>query len=213
MRQCTTIMVPKFKQTSYCYLGAKKASYIEAPKRHWCQVKQTCILPVPNKCCPCRKVPNRHSSGIEMPKKHVVSIKVLDRRGSIIELPKMHHVNTRLAVPGSEGVKVWEWHCTGRRQSCTLHIAHCTLHIAHCTGRRQTRNVDRPDKLHTPQWGKVRQAAQWEKAKQTAQCSAHTGCYSKYWSLILNTTQIFSPSYCFIISTLICKWEPHWFFP
>ena len=51
----------------------------------------------------CIKVPNRHSSGIEMPKKHVVSIKVLD---SIIELPKMHHVNTRLAVPGSEGVKV-----------------------------------------------------------------------------------------------------------
>ena len=166
MRQCTTIMVPKFKQTSYCYLGAKKASYIEAPKRHWCQVKQTCILPVPNKCCRCRKVPNRHSISFEMPKKHVVSIKLLDRRGSIIELPKMHHVNTRLAVPGSEGVKVWGWHCTGRRQSCTLHIARCT-------GRRLTRFVGRPDKLHSEQWGKARQAPH---------C---TGCQSKYWSVLL----------------------------
>ena len=160
MRQCTTIMVPKFKQTSYCYLGAKKASYIEAPKRHWCQVKQTCILPVPNKCCRCRKVPNRHSISFEMPKKHVVSIKLLDRRGSIIELPKMHHVNTRLAVPGSEGVKVWEWHCTGRRQSCTLHIAHCTLHVARGGGWHvlldgQTSSTvnsgEKPDRLHTAQ--------------------------------------------------------------
>ena len=172
MRQCTTIMVPKFKQTSYCYLGAKKASYIEALKRHWCQVKQTCILPVPNKCCPCIKVPNRHSSGIEMPKKHVVSIKVLDRRGSIIELPKMHHVNTRLPVPGSEGVKVWEWHARGGG-TLHLHIAHFTLHIARCTGRRLTRFVGRPDKLHSEQWGKARQAPH---------C---TGCQSKYWSVLL----------------------------
>ena len=137
----------------------------------------------------CIKVPNRHSSGIEMPKKHVVSIKVLDRRGSIIELPKMHHVNTRLAVPGSEGVKVWEWHARGggRVAHCTLHFVHYTLHIAHCilhmthytlhiarcTGRRLTRFVGRPDKLHSEQWGKARQAPH---------C---TGCQSKYWSVLL----------------------------